>query len=232
MQVNRLSSLLFHSTGQHNRAQRDLLDLIAYRLTSDSLESVSDSVLERLFQLRSGASAGVILDGSSASDSSLHHYAQKVLMEYQKITSNELDETIVEGQWHYPTLQLLCAHPSPSYRYLKSWIDASLKIEFGLLVVQMTLTGRVTTSEAELRDYLQTHLVRYGGYSILTGYWEPNEETALSVLENKMSLLAATIEMNQRIYTKKNTKQLHQILFGNVQHSSGQKGTQGHRKAS
>ncbi len=224
--------MLFRSAGQHKRDQRDLLDLIAYRLTSESLESVSDSVLERLFQMRSDAPEVKILEGYSASDSPLHHYAQSVLTEYQKITEHELEETIVEGQWHYPTLQLLCAHPSPSYRYLKSWIDASLKIEFGLLVVQMILMGRVRCSESDLRDYLQTHLVRYGAYSILTGYWEPKDEVALSVVENKMSLLAASVEMNQRIYMKKNIKQIHQMLFGNVQHSSGQTRPQRHRKAS
>jgi hypothetical protein len=229
MQVNRFN---FHRVSEaKDSAQRDLLDIIAYRLISDSLEMVSDSVLERLFQLRSSAQGQNTdtLQGYAASDSALYHYAQSILTEYKKITPVS-EEVPLEGEMHYPTFQILSTHPLPAFRHLKAWIDASLKIEFGLIAVEMSLSGRILWDEADLKTFLEKHLVRYGAYSILTGYWEPVSDAVHSVLENKMTLLAATIEMDGRIYAKKTNKQVHQLIFGNVQHSPEQKGNQRHRK--
>lgn len=103
----------------------------------------------------------------------------------------------------YDTLKSFALHPSPQIQYVKKWIDASLQIEVGLILSDLVLTNQIEFPKervkTELIDFLMTTIVRYGAYSVFTGFWTPANDD-LSTLTNRMKILSATIELDNNLF--------------------------------
>lgn len=221
MSINHISQVLTAvQTGRSltlSQQIQNLTDLIRFRLPQQLLEVVCASVMEELFTLRSKV---------------LGHYREQEAVPRVRLASNadaliEKMDTIehfyekigiaaseLVMDCDYATIRRLARHPAPPIRYLKYWVDASLKLEFGLIVAELSLTGQYslsTTEQTDLSHFLQENLVEYGAYSMITGYWSPDDaETSVTV--NRMELLAAKIEMENRLYFKSNSHHFYHLL--------------------
>lgn len=114
----------------------------------------------------------------------------------------------------YHAFSMFQLHPSPIMRYLKKWIDASLNLEFGLLTAELVLTNAIEMSNDKIDDlieFLNRSIIHYGAYSIFTDFWRPSDDNN-STLINKMEILAATIELDNKIYYKKSKEDLYRFI--------------------
>jgi hypothetical protein len=105
----------------------------------------------------------------------------------------------------YSMFKMLALHPSPQIQSVKNWIDSSLQLEIGLLVSDLILTNQLPLSnkriEEELVEFLNRIIIRFGAYSIFTGFWVPNIDDT-SNLTNSMKILSATLELNHKSFYK------------------------------
>jgi hypothetical protein len=148
----------------------------------------------------------------------------RYLIAYQKILSPLLETTNLDSfeqiaaslppeKPNYHTFSLIGLHPSPRVQYVKNWVDASLRFEIGLLIADLLFTEHITLSEArisELSQFIKDSILKFGAYSIFTEFWQPQESDD-NRLFNAMSVLAATIEMDNRIVHKMNLETLTQL---------------------
>jgi hypothetical protein len=225
----------------------NLIDLIIIRINSKSIEEVSESLLQEIFELRLDV-IELLLEESEhlnkywdflgqyisvnlqlAPYSSLSSTISSVLLSYEEITSPILTKIlgnstkeILDGfkinRPSYASLNHLAFLPSAQLKYYKKWIDASLQFELGLILSDLILTGQVKISneriENELVNFLQKIIIRFGAYSIFTGFWTPSESN-LSNTVNSMKILAATIELDNKISTKVSKDSLFEMINNN-----------------
>lgn len=114
----------------------------------------------------------------------------------------------------YETFKLLSLHPSPQMQFFKKWMDASLKLEFGFILADLALTEQINLSDMkvnQLIDFLNTTLVHFGAYSIFTEFWQPNEQDTSNLI-NKMEILAAAIEMDNKTHYKMTQENLYHLI--------------------
>lgn len=149
-----------------------------------------------------------------------------VLLTYEKITSsiikslpsNSFKEILKGGQkvkLKYDAISFLLLHPSPQVKYIKNWIDSSLQLEIGLILTDLILTNQIDFPKRrikkELIEFLNTTITRYGAYSIFTGYWSP-DYSDLSSETNKMKILSATIELENKVFHKTSKEGLFKMI--------------------
>lgn len=210
----------------------DLVDLITIRVKEQPIEDVSESLLERVFDLRyeliewlvdnnkdfnfilETINENISVNLQLAPYSELAKTITKVLMAYEKILSPiasnlpiSMDTVFNSNQnakLSYGALDIFSNHPLPQIRTLKDWMDASLKMEMGLILSDLVLTEQVKFSkkrvETELIEFLYSSITKFGAYSIFTGFWKPAEEDD-SKLTNRMQILCGTIELDNQQYT-------------------------------
>jgi hypothetical protein len=147
----------------------------------------------------------------------LDTYGQIFTPIYEKLDTGVLEQVLhntEDSKPTYETFKLLSYHPAPQMQYLKKWMDASLKLEFGLLVADLAITEQISlppTVIKKLTEFLNTTLIHFGAYSIFTEFWQPNENEP-SHLINKMEILAATIELDNNIYHKSTKENLYHLI--------------------
>ncbi len=157
--------------------------------------------------------------------SDLANTISSVLMAYEQIVSpifaafppsfREIFEGLQKSKPHYDSLQFLSIHPSPQTRYVKKWIDASLQLETGIILADLILTQQIPFPKKRIKNeligFLLDTLTRFGAYSIFTNFWKPAEDD-LSNLTNQMQILAATIELDNKIFHKTSPKGLFNLI--------------------
>ena len=101
----------------------------------------------------------------------------------------------------YDMLNELSLHPSAQIRYLKHWVDASLQLEFSLIVSELLLYKQLSLAETTIRNELQALLYqslnRFGAYAIFTGFWQAPQNSTDPII-NRMRILAATLELEHQ----------------------------------
>jgi len=77
------------------------------------------------------------------------------------------------------------------------------------------LTRQINFSEKRIKSdlikFLFTTMIRYGAYSIFTGFWNPDENDD-SPITNKMKIFSATIELDNKIFYKTNRDGLFNLI--------------------
>lgn len=145
--------------------------------------------------------------------SNLAETISTVLLAYDKIVSplfkplsssfNNLLEELNKNKPEYHTFKLFALHPSPQIKFLKDWIDASLQLDVGLILSHLILTDQINFSKKrikpELIEFLCSKIIRFGAFSIFTGFWSPASDD-LSKLTNSMKILVATMELDNKSF--------------------------------
>jgi hypothetical protein len=218
----------------------DLIDIITIRLLTKSVAAVSESVLEKIFDLRFeviewlDAEKATISDFQSVINQAIVHnlglnepfeltkMVVIVLNSYDKILTSVIEKVGLEPfnqmiqneKPSYKAIELISRHPSPPIQYLKKWVDASLKIEFGLIVADLVLTKQILFESHRINElivFLKDTMVQYGAYSIFTNFWEPDENDT-SKMTHLMEILAATIELEHKMGYKTTQNQLFNLI--------------------
>jgi len=122
--------------------------------------------------------------------------------------SDSFHDSIRQMQKHRPDysgFNFLSLHPSPQVKYLKNWIDSSLQFEVGIILADLIMTNQLDLPKKrikiELIGFLYDTITRFGAYSIFTGFWSP-EDKDVSNLTNRMKILAATVELDNKSFFK------------------------------
>ncbi|WNJ20733.1 hypothetical protein [Pontibacter sp. G13] len=151
---------------------------------------------------------GQTVDMECAPYSELLKAVEEVVEIHRKIVSPIWDGKNMDAQGpaeetsfikpDYGTIQQLAYHPSPKVSFVKKWMDASLQLELGWIIADLIFTKQLSVSssriEQEIIPFLQDAIIRFGAYSIFTGYWSPNDELHVPLI-NRMEILAATLEL-------------------------------------
>jgi len=161
----------------------NLIDLIKIRISNKSIENVSESLLNQVFDLRFEVLEWLANENKSVSNyfekvneiiadnlqlgnySDLADTISEVLLTYEKIaapianmiegdTFEELLKNIQESKPNYEMLNLISLHPSPQVKYLKNWIDSSLHLEIGLILSDLILTQQVKFPKKRIKAEL------------------------------------------------------------------------------
>ncbi len=206
----------------------DVVDLLTVRVVQNPVEEVANSLIERIFDLRWEIISWLADDLEFFNNyleelnthisknlqlvpySDLANAVASSLLSYENITAPYLEETdALEGALKkaqtnkpdYNVIKQLELHPGPQVKYLKSWFDASLKMEVGIILADLILTNQMQFPEKriqeELIDFIYSTITKFGAYSIITGFWKPSTEDT-SNLTNRMKILAATIELDNQ----------------------------------
>jgi hypothetical protein len=218
----------------------DLIDIITIRLLTKTVAAVSESVLERIFDLRFEVIEWLAAENTTISDfqsvinqaivhnlglsehTELSKMLVLVLNSYDKIITSVIEKVGVEPfntmiqseKPSYKAIELISLHPSPQIQYLKKWVDASLKIEFGLIVADLVLTKQILFESHRIQElilFLKETIVQYGAYSIFTNFWEPDEHDTTK-MTHLMEILAATIELEHKIGYKTTKNQFFNLI--------------------
>lgn len=214
------------------KAITDLVDLIKVRLGRDSAEAVSEGLRQTIFDLRidvfewlsdhqktfpeyEEALNQIIVDCLACQPfNELNASLAEVLAAYSSITEplrrlfpNQFDEVLEVMDDTKPTYGLVKAMallPIPDFQAFSKFIDASLHLEFGFIASDLILAGELKLTDkkiAELIGFLYANITRFGAYAIHLGLWYPSEEEDLDLF-NKMDILAATFELDQKKGTR------------------------------
>lgn len=157
--------------------------------------------------------------------SDLAETISNVLINYEKIVSpifealpnsfKNIVEDVQKNKPIYDTFKMLSLHPSPQIRLLKDWIDSSLKLELGLILSDLILTNQIEFSnnriKFELIDFLNNTVIKFGAFSIVTGFWVPDSDN-ISSSTNDMKILAATIELDNKVFYKTSKEGLFNLV--------------------
>lgn len=160
----------------------NLIDLITIRIKDQSLEEVSNSLLENIFDLRLDLVEWLVDNNTEvnfylepmnkhisknlqlASFSSLAETVSKVLLTYEKIVSpifktlpvsfKDTLEDIQKNKLKYGNFKVFSLHPSPQIKYLKNWMDASLQLEIGIILADLILTDQLEFPKERIKSEL------------------------------------------------------------------------------
>ncbi len=206
----------------------DLTDIIASRMVYKTLEEVEESVKDKIFALRVEIlhyffeSNFNINDYRRDVNALIANQIQIIefnaisstvaeVLELQDLILNEMPEIfvgksfskIVETKPNYASIEFLLEfYPIRQSKNLKNWIDASLKLEFGLLIYGIILNNKISFSASQtiaLKQFLRNAISLYGAYSIVNNIWRPSEKYDNQLITN-MKILAATIELDTKPY--------------------------------
>lgn len=209
-----------------------LIDLIKVRIKDRSIDEISNRLLEHLFELRVSMMNWMKLQKINLSDyqsiiernievnvenssfSNLDRVVTNSLIDYEKIISPFLSKlpdlkgfhlNYQQNKIQYNSFKSFAFHPYPRIKFLKQWLDSSLKLDLGLIISDLILTNQIHLTEervqTEVIEFIKGEIIKFGAYSIFTGFWIPKKDD-LSDSTNKMKILAATIEMDHKIMFK------------------------------
>jgi|GEM_PF-1279017 len=140
----------------------------------------------------------------------LHETVRKTLNSFQKIVASiyakegvggfdEAQDVIQNDRLNYNVFRFLESHPHPQFKYLKKWIDESLKFDIALTIAILVIEKEINLNQKriqhELIPFLNKTIDQYGAYSIFTEFWKPDKDD-FSPETYKMQILADTIRMN------------------------------------
>ena len=203
-----------------------LVGLLKIRITEKSISEVANSLLEQTFDVRISALEWFGNNEVNTTDfshlmndlmvkniqlapySTLAETLSKVLMVQSDIVApifNQLPNTfedvaadISKERPTYSMVKMMLLLPTPKQKYIKYWIDASLRLEIGLILSELILTDQIQLSKSriktELIDFLMDSITKFGAYAIFTEVWKP-QKADLSNLTNNMKILAAKVEL-------------------------------------
>jgi hypothetical protein len=211
----------------------NLVDLITIRSKEKSVEEVANSLLENIFDLRfdlvewlanndknlnfyfEAIHKHISVNLQLAPFSNLAETISTVLLTYENIVSpifdnlpnsfEEILEDVQKNKPEYDTFKMFSLHPAPQVKYLKKWIDSSLKLEVGIILADLILTNQIQFPKrrikTELIEFLFSTITKFGAYSIFTGFWIPDSDD-ISNLTNRMKILSATTELDNKSFYK------------------------------
>lgn len=139
------------------------------------------------------------------------------ILQKQNISSvHQLEETTPEMTYEELNYFIEKTLPIiPGNKYLKKWIQESLKLEVGLFLSNKILSERSQLNKEkihlELISFFRKTIVRYGAYSIVLNVWRPKSYQDDSIA-NDMETLAATIRIENGIYKKMNLSDLSNLI--------------------
>jgi len=117
----------------------------------------------------------------------------------------DISEIIESDKPSYNTIKLMSLLPSPQAIYLKRWIDASLHLDVALIIADLILIGQIKLSKKRIKDeiipFLTNTITKYGAYAMFLGLWQAPQDDENPFI-NKMSILSATIELDNNKYHK------------------------------
>lgn len=233
-QIHKLQSI-------DNQKIGDLIDLIKVGVQRRSIEDIAVEFREKIFRLKFGLMKSVAAHQSGISvylnniNQKIDHDIQSVphrnlatavslfldekifSTNNSKFNTDNLEIFLKNANGNTPDYRMLewfTFHPAPKIQSLKAWIDSSLDLELGLIVADLILSKHIDFSENRIElliQFLNSSLTKYGGYSMFTDFWQP-DETDDSPLVNRMKILCATIEMDYKIYHKTTSKELQELL--------------------
>lgn len=221
----------------------DLVDIIKTRIQEKSIEEVAESIVEKVFDTRLNLLEWFVQEEKSLADyhiqmnevlahklqlapySVLSETVALVLSLQEKIALpisealnteqfNKVRSTIAHNKISYDVVKLFALHPAPQVQCLKQWVNASLYLEFALMLSELVLQEKIKLSEekiAALIAYLKTIITQYGAYSIFTGFWKPADNDR-SHWTNRMLILATTMEFDNNIYYKSSKEELFHLI--------------------
>lgn len=219
------------------QAVEDFLDILQNRLAHKPIAEVCESLRERAFDLRVEAARwlsderGTLQEmlrqhvekiEATARQSSQHHLVQathRSFRQYEKIIAPYLSSQLARlgseigrEKPDYATITMLGLHPEPRVRFIKNWLDSSLDLEVCWIAADLVLLQEIESPAQPMVDFLEKSIVRFGAYSMFTGFWspaDPNEDA----LTSQSKILAATLELDFGTKNKRvSPETFHQML--------------------
>ncbi len=149
----------------------NLIDLICLRIKHEPIETVANSLLESMFNLRMEIMAWLanndkpldwylsVLDQHIVANIQLSPFSilaetvSLVLLKYKEIllpvletqpqSFDEIINSMYVNKPRYDTFRIFDIHPSPQIKYFKKWLDATLQLEAGIILADLILTNQI-----------------------------------------------------------------------------------------
>ena len=167
------------------------------------LEQLDDLLREKLLET----------PAHSADQSAFDHASLSAFINYRKIISpllNRVVDELNDPEMNYgdllPTYHDLNAvvigDVSGHLLLFKRWTDASLDLDFAMIVGELMSQGELTVENTNaLTKLIYESLEDFGYYAALLGIWMPNEEDEDQIIRNIKIRLSANQISLQRSYT-------------------------------
>lgn len=185
----------------------ELMDCYASNGTTldDLYQETDEYILDKYKQ-------GSHLDLSLTIAEVLSNQEQVTVAMFEKMETSSFEDMVNKSQENrvdYNTIKIISTIPSPQLKLFKGWTDASLKLEFGLIVADLVVGERVDFDkdriENELIPFLNDMVIKYGAYAYALEIWMPSmaEETQFEanarilsrILESEAGVKGYEIEM-------------------------------------
>lgn len=134
---------------------------------------------------------------------------KKVTLQFFNASENtiEIRKYISDDKINYATVRLF-SQTAPG-RNIFHWLNSSLRYEAAIFISELILDSKITMSEKEIDEkiqpFLESSILNYGAYSILTEYYNPIDYH-LDQRINKMYILASKLELENS--SRRNTLSL------------------------
>ena len=162
----------------------NLIDIIKIRVVENELDAVSENLLSKIFDLRFEVLEWLainkkdfneyfeIINKEVAQKCQVEEYSKlfnniiDVLEIYENIVLpivaeigfNDLINNLLEHKPNYDTIKMLSYLPQSQIKFFKNWIDASLKLEFGLIVSDLVMTKQIKFTKSRINKELIEYL--------------------------------------------------------------------------
>lgn len=179
-----------------NRIQSENINIISEELKEMMFDlrldfitwlSEEDIDTKRHFELINERITGIDYDKNHIA---LHEVIQKNLNSFQKIATSifvkegvenfhKAQDEIQNDRLNYTMFRFLQSHPHPQVKYLKKWIDESLRFDIALttaiLIIEKEIHIEQKRIQQELIPFLNKTINRFGAYSIFTAFGNPTK---------------------------------------------------------
>ena len=190
----------------------ELIDIIKARLFISDLEKVSTSLLPKLFKIRLDLirtvnTLEIFEEVLEETDTLVEEIPNKqfaiIIRDFQSISKHiinnpnplpEIDLSKLEIS--YETLKYLSTR-IPSFFHVKDMTDASLKVEFGIIVNDLLENNEINTNQEQLNEkiipFIRSALSDFGINAILANLWNPTNFELNNPTFNRMKIKASII---------------------------------------
>jgi len=178
----------------------EFISLLRDKIHNESIDSASEALKEKMYDIRLDLiiwlseenidttkyfdiiSEGITeIEEGSESHISLQEAVRKTLNSFQKIVTSiytkegiegfdEAQDDIQNDRLNYSIFRFLESHPHPQFKYLKKWIDESLRFDIALtlavLIIEKEIYINPKRIQQELIPFLNKTIDQYGAYSI------------------------------------------------------------------
>lgn len=122
---------------------------------------------------------------------------------FSSLQSGAFDDVADAGEKNlkptYESFEVIAQHPDPKFKYLKKFIDESVKFDLVFMITELLFTEKAppfsTAKTDELIEFITTTIIRFGAYSIFTGFWTPDPSDDSPFL-NRIQILAAKLHLD------------------------------------